>query len=78
MKLTIVSPEKTIFSGIVSSVLLPGTKGNFEVLEDHAPLISSLEEGTIRVNSEDKEIYFDIKSGFVELALNVVTVCVEQ
>ncbi len=78
MKLTIVSPEKTIFSGTVSSVLLPGTKGNFEVLEDHAPLISSLEEGTIRVKSDDKDIYFDIKSGFVELALNVVTVCVEQ
>lgn len=78
MKLTIVSPEKTIFSGTVSSVLLPGTKGNFEVLEDHAPLISSLEEGTIRVSSDDKDTYFDIKSGFVELALNVVTVCVEQ
>lgn len=78
MKLTIVSPEKTIFSGTVSSVLLPGAKGNFEVLEDHAPLISSLEEGTIRVKSDDKDIYFDVKSGFVELALNVVTVCVEQ
>ena len=78
MKLTIVSPEKTIFSGTVFSVLLPGTKGNFEVLEDHAPLISSLEKGTIRVKSDDKDIYFDIKSGFVELALNVVTVCVEQ
>lgn len=78
MKLTIISPEKTIFGGTVSSVLLPGTKGNFEVLEDHAPLISSLEEGTIRVKSDDKDIYFDIKSGFVELALNVVTICVEQ
>ena len=47
MKVTIVSPEKTLFEGEVEGVKLPGAKGRFEVLKDHAPLISTLTQGTI-------------------------------
>ena len=47
LQLKIVSPEKVVFQGEVESVLVPGTLGSFEILKDHAPIISSLEVGKI-------------------------------
>ncbi len=77
MKVTIVSPEKTLFEGEVEGVKLPGAKGRFEVLKDHAPLISTLTQGTIEClgNTPYK---VTISGGFVEVARNVVSVCVEM
>ena len=77
MKLDIISPEKILFSGDVSSVTLPGMMGRFTVLEDHAPIISSLGEGTIAYTINGEETSLPVKSGFVEVKRNVVTVCVE-
>ena len=75
--LIIYSPERTILEKMVCKVSLPGTKGRFMVLKDHAPLISSLEEGRIAFISAGVEENVDIRSGFVEIAYNKVTVCAE-
>ena len=75
--LIIYSPERTILEKMVCKVSFPGTKGRFMVLKDHAPLISSLEEGRIVFVSGGVEENIDIKTGFVEIAYNKVTVCVE-
>jgi F-type H+-transporting ATPase subunit epsilon len=77
MHLEIVTPETTLFSGEVKSVNFPGTAGGFEVLNNHAPIISTLEAGQIRVRREDGGVEnFTIQSGFVEVLKNKVTVMV--
>jgi len=75
--LHIVSPEATLVKAAVSCVTLPGTLGPFEVLKDHAALISSLEKGEIVYVSEGKESRMAILSGFVEVRQNKVVACVE-
>ena len=75
--LIIYSPERIIIERMVSKVSLPGTLGRFMVLKNHAPLISSLEEGRIIYVSDNVEGNVDIASGFVEIADNKVTVCAE-
>ena len=75
--LIIYSPERTVLEKMVSKVSLPGTLGRFMVLKNHAPLISSLEEGRIIYVSDNVEGNVDIASGFVEIADNKVTVCAE-
>ncbi len=75
--LHIVSPEGTLVEQTVSAVTLPGTVGPFEVLKNHAPIISSLEKGEIVYVSEGVEHRLPIASGFVEVRNNQVDVCVE-
>jgi len=77
MNLEIISPDKVIFSGDVVSVQLPGTDGYFEVLNDHAPIISSLKQGKIRILLEngEKQI-FETNKGFAEVLNNKITVLV--
>ncbi len=77
MRLEIVSPEKTLYSGEAELVTLPGTNGSFTILERHAPIISSLQKGMLvyRVKGEDKELAID--GGFVEAKNNVVSVCID-
>ena len=75
--LHIVSPEGTLVEQAVSAVTLPGTLAPFEILKDHAALISSLEKGEIVYVSEGKEQRLPIASGFVEVLRNKVDVCVE-
>ncbi len=75
--LIIYSPEKTILEKMVCKVSLPGTAGRFMVLNNHAPLISSLEEGRVVYVSDGIEENIDIRTGFVEVAYNRVTVCAE-
>lgn len=76
-RLDIVSPEKTIFSGEADAATLPGEKGRFTVLCNHAPLISVLVKGTVRWVHDGNEQTLDVSGGFVEVKNNVVTVCVE-
>jgi F-type H+-transporting ATPase subunit epsilon len=60
MYLEIVSPEATLFSSEVDSVVVPGVDGEFEMLKDHAPIVSILKEGTIRVNTHTQShLVFD-------------------
>nr|WP_320038744.1 ATP synthase F1 subunit epsilon [uncultured Bacteroides sp.] len=78
MKLEILSPERTLYKGDVDVVTLPGTLGRFTILQDHAPMISSLKEGIIRIKPyEGEEVELSIKGGFVEVKRNQVSVCVE-
>ena len=75
--LHIVSPERTLVDQVVSAVTLPGTLAPFEVLKDHAALISSLDRGDIVYVSEGREERLPIVSGFVEVHDNQVNACVE-
>jgi F-type H+-transporting ATPase subunit epsilon len=73
MKIEIVTPEKKIFEGDIKSVRVPGKKGSFQVLKDHAPVISTLETGpVILVDMEGKETKFNITGGVVEVKANVI------
>jgi F-type H+-transporting ATPase subunit epsilon len=77
MKLEIITPEQIFFSGQVTSVSLPGTRGLFTVWENHAPLISSLVKGKISFIADQKETELSVDGGFAEISNNVVTVCLE-
>lgn len=76
LQVTIVSPEQTLFEGIVDSITVPGEKGRFEVLKGHAPIISSLTAGTVVCTGENP-YELEISGGFVEVAHNRVSLCVE-
>ncbi|MDO4992846.1 MAG: ATP synthase F1 subunit epsilon [Prevotellaceae bacterium] len=77
LKLKIVSPEKIEFDGEVESVLVPGTLGSFEILNNHAPLVSSLNKGVVEYKTADGKHRLDIVAGFVSVKRNEVNVCVE-
>jgi F-type H+-transporting ATPase subunit epsilon len=79
MNLEILTPEKKLFSGEVYGVQLPGITGLFEVLDKHAPLVSALKSGRIKVlkDKSNHQAYYDIQSGFVEVIGNKTTVLVE-
>ena len=77
LKLRIVSPEKIEFEGAVESVLVPGTLGQFEILDNHAPIISSLSNGFVEYKTSDGKHRVDISAGFVSVKQNEVNVCVE-
>lgn len=77
MILNVISPERTLVHAAVEAVELPGTKGRFEVLLDHAPLISSLEKGVIAYRNGEGTDKVAISSGFVEVNDNHVVACVE-
>ena len=73
----IVSPERQLFSGEVEGATFPGDKGRFTVLYNHAPIISTLGQGTIKWVQQGQEATLDIKGGFVEVENNRIIVCVE-
>lgn len=75
--LNIASPEEQLSRRMVGQVTLPGTAGRFTVLAGHAPLISSLEEGDIEFKAGESREKVHIKSGFVEVLEDTVSVCVE-
>jgi F-type H+-transporting ATPase subunit epsilon len=77
LQLKIVSPEKVEYDGAVESVLVPGTSGQFEILKDHAPIISTLQSGTVEYATGSGKASLDILGGFVEVQKNVVSLCVE-
>jgi F-type H+-transporting ATPase subunit epsilon len=78
MKLEILTPEQKIFSGDVYGVQLPGISGLFEVLDKHAPLVSALKSGTLKIlKDKNATSLYTIQSGFVEVLNNQATVLVE-
>jgi len=78
MILEILTPDKKIFSGDVYGVQLPGISGMFEVLEKHAPLVSALKAGKLKIlKDKTSTSLFTIQSGFVEVLDNKTTVLVE-
>ena len=77
MTLSIYSPEKTIFVGEVQSIIVPGIKGKFEVLNNHAAIISTLGEGEITYKTPDTQA-LHIKGGFINVAHNKANICIEE
>ena len=88
MQLEIVSPEKTIFSGEAKSVYLPGSEGHFQVLNNHAPIVSTLRKGEILIDGVDNQesefldfsngkASLEIKSGVVEMKKNKLIILVD-
>ena len=75
--LDILSPDKSIFSGEVSCVTLPGGKAPFTVLHNHASIISTLSQGKLSWVTDGEEKSIAVSGGFVEVKDNRVTVCVE-
>lgn len=75
MILEIITPEKELFSGEVTSVKFPGQNGGFEILNNHAPIISTLSKGEIRITTSNKETEkFDINGGVIEMQNNKIIV----
>lgn len=77
MFLEIITPDKRIFSGDVTSVSVPGADGRFQVLNNHAPIISTLQKGQVRIKSSEGEKTFEVKGGVIEVLKNKVVVLAE-
>jgi F-type H+-transporting ATPase subunit epsilon len=89
MQLEIVSPERTLLTADVESVIVPGTDGSFQMLDNHAPIVSTLISGTVKISGEiedsnslpdsfsvisTKEIHLSVSSGVVEMKENKVII----
>ena len=75
MLLDILTPEKLLFEGKIKSVKLPGTNGEFEILNNHAPIISTLSKGEICVtNTNNERENFNINGGVIEMQNNKIIV----
>lgn len=77
LNLKIVSPERIEFAGEVDSVTMPGVTGEFQVLQNHAPLISLLGSGNVVYRDTSGDHTIVIAGGFVEVQKNKVSLCVE-
>jgi F-type H+-transporting ATPase subunit epsilon len=79
MKLEIITPDKKVYSGQVKLVQLPGITGLFEILNNHAPIISTLAKGKIKIEEESGQIlYFEVDGGIVENKDNKIVVLAES
>ena len=75
----IIAPDRVVFKGDVTAVSVPGTMGGFQVLHSHAPLLSSIEVGVVKVREQNGgEILFSTGGGFAETRNNVMVVLVES
>lgn len=77
IQLVVLTPEKTVLDVKVSKVTLPASKGQFMVLYNHAPVITSLEDGDVVYEKEGKRAVLSIAGGFAEVNENIVTICAE-
>ncbi|HEX2936704.1 MAG TPA: ATP synthase F1 subunit epsilon [Bacteroidales bacterium] len=79
MHLEILTPQKTIFNGEIKLIKVPGSQGSFEILKNHAPIISTLEKGEVKiVTTTDEVIQYTIDAGVVQAVDNKITVLAES
>jgi F-type H+-transporting ATPase subunit epsilon len=78
MKLQILTPDKTVYDGEAQALLVPGAVGPFEILKDHAPILSSLVKGDLRIRADGRETYYTVSGGFVEFHKNSAVVLAES
>lgn len=79
MKVTILTPEKSLFEGNASAIILPGLGGQFEILDRHAPMIAALSKGIIKITDEKGNSQkFEISKGFCEVLKNEVSLLVHS
>ena len=78
MKIEIITPDYKVFEGDIKSIRVPGKKGSFQVLNDHAPIISTLENGpVIMVDMTGKETSYEISGGVIEVRMNKIILLAE-
>lgn len=78
MVLTVLTPDKEIFQGEITSVKVPGTNGQFEILNNHAAIVAALGEGEVRIIAAGGETHkYSIQKGFVEVLKNEVSLLVQ-
>ena len=79
MKIEIITPDRKVYEGEIKSVRVPGTKGSFQVLKDHAPIISTLEAGSVFiVDQADIQKEFTINGGVIEVRANRIILLAES
>ncbi len=78
MLLDIITPDKKIFTGDVTSVTVPGTNGTFQVLNNHAPIISTLTKGVVKYKTTEGEQKISINSGVIEVLKNKIILLLES
>ena len=78
MNITVLTPDQEIYQGAITSVKVPGVGGQFEVLKNHAPIVSALGEGPVRLKIEGgNDMNFSIEKGFIEVLNNEVSLLVQ-
>ena len=78
MTISVLSPDQEIFEGVIKSVKVPGTGGEFEVLNNHAPIVAALGVGRVRIVKQDGEkMTFEIEKGFIEVLNNTISLLVQ-
>lgn len=78
MFLEIITPDKKVYSGEVTSVSVPGKLGRFEMLKDHAPIISTLQNGNVKIKDKEGVKNFTVKGGVVENLKNKIVILAES
>lgn len=79
MKIEIITPDRKVYEGEIKSVRVPGKKGSFQVLKDHAPIISTLDKGpVIIVDQANNEIVYEIDGGVIEVKMNKIILLAES
>ncbi len=79
MDLEIITPDKKVYEGQVKLVKVPGSEGSFEILNNHAPIISTLDKGEVKViDKDDKTEFYNISGGVIEVNQNKITILAES
>lgn len=79
MKIEIITPDTKVFEGDIKSIRVPGKKGSFQVLKDHAPIISTLDNGPVfMVDQDGKETHYEINGGVIEVKANRIILLAES
>ena len=79
MLLEIIAPDQQLYSGEVDLVQVPGSKGSFQILKNHAPIISTLEKGQIKIiDLKGSVVFFDVNGGVIEAKNNKIIVLAEN
>ena len=75
---SLVSPERELFSGLVDQVDAPGSEGDFGGLAGHAPFMTALKEGSVRVHNDGRITVFEVRGGFADVTPDGFTVLAEH
>jgi F-type H+-transporting ATPase subunit epsilon len=78
LQFSLVSPERELFAGAVDQVDAPGTEGDFGVLSGHAPFMTALKEGQVRVHNDGRITVFDVRGGFADVTPEGLTILAEH
>jgi F-type H+-transporting ATPase subunit epsilon len=79
MKIEIITPDRKVYESEIKSVRVPGKKGSFQVLKDHAPIISTLEGGYVIIrDQENSEKIFEVDGGVIEVKANKIILLAES